>query len=66
MQPSYVDEDLAKESLLNEGADPLLISKEFSRIKINKGKQKNPDELVLGADSVISLDRVNKQTKDKR
>ena len=26
VQPSYVDEDQAKESLLNEGADPLLIS----------------------------------------
>ena len=31
VQPSYVDEDLAKESLLNEGADPLLISKNLAR-----------------------------------
>ena len=44
VQPSYVDEDLAKESLLNEGADPLLISKnlaELKSIKVSKKIQMN-------------------------
>ena len=68
MQPSYVDEDLAKESLLNEGADPLLISKNLAELKSIKVSKKNPDELVLGADSVISLDKelINKpRTRDE-
>ncbi len=68
VQPSYVDEDLAKESLLNEGADPLLISKNLAELKSIKVSKKNPDELVLGADSVISLDKelINKpKTRDE-
>ena len=28
--PSHVDEDMTKESLINEGADPLLISKNLA------------------------------------
>ena len=68
VQPSYVDEDQAKESLLNEGADPLLISKNLAELKSIKISKKNPDELVLGADSVISLDKelINKpRTRDE-
>ena len=52
---SNVDEDEVKNSLLNEGADPLLISKNLAEIKSIKVSSKNPDILVLGADSVISL-----------
>ena len=52
---SNVDEDEIKESLLAEGANPLLISKNLAEIKSNKVSSKNPDRLVLGADSVISL-----------
>tara|TARA_B100002051_G_scaffold223756_1_gene218409 strand:+ start:792 stop:1376 length:585 start_codon:yes stop_codon:yes gene_type:complete len=52
---SNVDEDEVKNSLLNEGADPLLISKNLAEIKSIKVSNKNPDILVLGADSVISL-----------
>ena len=52
---SNVDEDEVKNSLLNEGADPLLISKNLAEIKSIKVSSKNPDRLVLGADSVISL-----------
>ena len=52
---SNVDEDEVKNSLLNEGADPLLISKNLAEIKSIKVSNKNPDMLVLGADSVISL-----------
>ena len=52
---SNVDEDEVKESLLAEGADPLTISKNLAEIKSIKVSIKNPDRLVLGADSVISL-----------
>ena len=38
-----------------EGADPLNISKNLAEIKSIKVSNKNPDRLVLGADSVISL-----------
>ena len=52
---SNVDEDEVKNSLLNEGADPAIISKNLAEIKSIKVSSKNPDRLVLGADSVISL-----------
>ena len=54
--PSNVDEDEVKNSLITEGANPLLISKNLAEIKSIKVSNKNPDRLVLGADSVISLD----------
>jgi septum formation protein len=59
---SNVDEDEIKISLLSEGADPLSISKNLAEIKSIKVSNKNPDKLVLGADSVISLnnDLINK------
>ena len=53
---SNVDEDEVKNSLLNEGADPMIISKNLAEIKSIKVSSKNPDRLVLGADSVISLE----------
>ena len=53
---SNVDEDEVKLSLLAEGADPKLISKNLAEIKSIKVSSKNPDRFVLGADSVISLD----------
>jgi len=52
---SNVDEDEIKASLLDEGANPMLISKNLAEIKSVKVSSKNPDILVLGADSVISL-----------
>ena len=54
---SNVDEDEIKESLLAEGADPLSISKNLAEIKSIKVSNKNPDRYVLGADSVISLNK---------
>ena len=54
---SNVDEDEIKESLLSEGADPLSISKNLAEIKSVKVSNKNPDRYVLGADSVISLNK---------
>ena len=52
---SNVDEDEIKESLLLEGANPISISKNLAEIKSIRVSKKNPDRLVLGADSVISL-----------
>ncbi len=52
---SNVDEDEVKDSLLAEGANPKLISKNLAEIKSIKVSSKQPDRLVLGADSVISL-----------
>ena len=52
---SSVDEDEIKDSLLAEGADPFIISKNLAEIKSIKVSNKNPDRLVLGADSVVSL-----------
>ena len=59
---SNVDEDMAKESFLSEGADPLIISKNLAELKAVKVSKNFPDTLVLGADSVISLndDLINK------
>ena len=53
--PSNVDEDTVKESLLKEKATPELISKNLAELKANKISEKKPEELVLGADSVIDL-----------
>ena len=52
---SNVDEDEVKNSLLNEGASPFEISKNLAELKSIKVSGKNPNRLVLGADSVISL-----------
>jgi|TARA_B100002052_G_scaffold298543_1_gene332385 septum formation protein len=55
VNPSNVDEEPVKESLLREGATPEIISKNLAELKANKVSQKMPDILVLGADSVIDL-----------
>ena len=52
---SYVDEDEVKKSLEAEGADPLIISKNLAELKSIKVSIQSPDRIVLGADSVISL-----------
>ena len=52
---SNVDESEIKESLIASGADPLEISKNLAEIKSTQVSNKYPDKLVLGADSVISL-----------
>ena len=53
--PSNVDEEPIKESLLKNGASPEIISKNLAELKANKVSQKNNDNFVLGADSVIDL-----------
>ena len=55
VKPSNVDEEPVKNSLLQDGASPELISKNLAELKANKISQKNIDKLVLGADSVIDL-----------
>tara|TARA_Y100001970_G_C14080986_1_gene774654 strand:+ start:319 stop:915 length:597 start_codon:yes stop_codon:yes gene_type:complete len=53
--PANIDEDLVKKSLIKEKATPELISKNLAELKANKVSKKKPDELVMGADSVIDL-----------
>ena len=55
VEPSNVDEDSVKDSLLKENATPEIISKNLAELKANKISQKKTGELVLGADSVIDL-----------
>ena len=55
IEPSNIDEDLIKESLLKENANPKLISKNLAELKANKVSQKKNGNLVLGADSVINF-----------
>ena len=55
IEPSNIDEDLIKESLLKENASPKLISKNLAELKANKVSQKKNGNLVLGADSIINL-----------
>ena len=56
VEPSNIDEDLVKESLLEENASPEIISKNLAELKANKISQKFIEEMVLGADSVIDLE----------
>ena len=55
VEPSNVDEDIVKKSLLKENATPEIISKNLAELKANKISEKYIDNLVLGADSVIDL-----------
>ena len=56
VEPSNVDEDVVKSSLLNENATPETISKNLAELKANKVSIKHPDQIVIGADSVIDLE----------
>jgi len=56
IEPSNVDEDSVKESLIKEKASPTIISKNLAELKANKISQKFIEEMVLGADSVIDLE----------
>jgi septum formation protein len=53
--PSNINEDEVKKSLILTGADPLLISKNLAELKANKVSASKPNQIVLGADSVIDL-----------
>jgi len=53
--PAHVDEDSIKESLLKEKETPKTISKNLAELKANKISVKKPNQIVLGADSIIDL-----------
>jgi len=55
VEPSNVDEDIVKLSLLKENASPEIISKNLAELKANKVSTKMQDKIVIGADSVIDL-----------
>ena len=56
VKSSNVDEDVVKESLINELATPEIISKNLAELKANKVSLNQKDKMVLGADSVIDLE----------
>ena len=56
VEPSNVDEEIIKQSLIKEKASPEIISKNLAELKANKVSKKRSESLVLGADSVIDLD----------
>ena len=55
VEPSNVDEESVKESLIIENASPEAISKNLAELKANKISSKIKERIVLGADSVIDL-----------
>ncbi len=55
--PSNIDEESVKKSLLKGNIDPELISKNLAELKANKISLKFYNEIVLGADSVIDIDK---------
>ena len=55
-QPSNIDEDEIKHSMIKQGASPEDISKSLAELKANKISQKNPEKVVIGADSVIDFE----------
>ena len=55
VEPANINEDLVKESLLNKGESPQIISKNLAELKANKISNKKNGKLVLGADSIIDF-----------
>jgi len=56
VQPSNIDEDVVKETLIGESVSSEIISKNLAELKANKVSLNHRDKIVLGADSVIDLD----------
>jgi len=67
VMPADIDENQIKESLIKEKATPEIISKNLAELKSNKISKKNPNEIILGADSVIDLngELISKPTSRK-
>ena len=65
--PADIDEDQVKESLFEEKATPEIISKNLAELKANKVSKKKPNEIILGADSVLDLngELISKPTNRK-
>ena len=55
VMPANIDEEPIKKELIKEKATPKIISKNLAELKANKVSINKPDEIVLGADSVIDL-----------
>ena len=53
--PANIDESVIKEHLLKYKETPETISKNLAELKANKISSQNPNQIVLGADSVIDL-----------
>ena len=56
IEPANIDEDSIKNSLIKEAVLPEIISKNLAELKANKVSENIPDQLVIGADSVIDLE----------
>ncbi len=56
VEPSNIDEEVVKTSLIKEKASPEIISKNLAELKANKVSMKKTGNIVLGADSVIDLE----------
>ena len=66
VEPSNIDEDLVKKSLIKDSATPEIISKNLAELKANKISQKKPEVIVMGADSVIDLEgKIISKPKDR-
>ena len=67
VMPANVDEKMVKESLLKEKVMPEIISKNLAELKANKVSEKKPNEIILGADSVLDLngELISKPTNRK-
>ena len=66
VEPSNIDEDLVKKSLIKENASPEIISKALAELKANKVSARFKNKLVIGADSVIDLNgNVISKPKDR-
>ena len=65
--PADINENQVKESLFEEKATPEIISKNLAELKANKVSEKKPNEIILGADSVIDLngELISKPTNRK-
>ena len=55
--PSNIDEETVKKSLLKDNASPEIISKNLAELKANKISLKFNNEIVLGADTVIDINK---------
>lgn len=54
-QPAHVDEGAVKQALLDEGQPPRAIADALAELKAMKIAQAEPDAMVIGSDSVVSV-----------
>ena len=67
VQPSNVDEQPVKESLIKNNSTPEIISKTLAELKANKVSLSKKEYLVIGTDSVIDLEgQLISKPKDRK